>query len=57
MCSYKDKWAAAVGELLKFSIEPTNVSARYAVDVIKEGLTISHLPSTEENFRTGLIFE
>ena len=26
MCSYKDRWAAAVGELLKCSREPTNSS-------------------------------
>ena len=42
MCSYKSRWAAAVGELLKCSGEPTNASARYAVAVIKEGMTISH---------------
>ena len=29
------------------------MSARYVVDVIKEGTTISHIPSTEANFRTG----
>ena len=42
MCSYKDRWAAAVAELLKCSREPTYVSARYAVAVIKEGMTVSH---------------
>ena len=36
MCSYKDRRAAAVGELLKCSKKPTNTSARYAVAVIKE---------------------
>ena len=29
---------------MKGSREPTNASARYAVAVIKEGMTISHLP-------------
>ena len=40
MCSYKERWAVAVGELLKHCREPTNTSARYAVAVIKEGMTI-----------------
>ena len=43
MCSYKDRWAVAVGELLKCSRELTNASTRYAVPLIKEGMTISHL--------------
>ena len=43
MCSYKDRWAVAVGELLKCSRELTNASTRYAVALIKEGMTISHL--------------
>ena len=30
-CSYKDRWAAAVGELLKRSRKPTYASARHAV--------------------------
>ena len=33
----------AVGEMLQCSREPTNVSTRYAVAVIKEGMTISHV--------------
>ena len=41
---YKDRWAAAVGELFTCSREPTNESVRYAVAVIKEGTTIGHLP-------------
>ena len=57
MCSYKDRWAAAVGELLKCFREATNTSARYAVAVIKEGMTISHLPSPKKNFGTRIIFE
>ena len=39
MCGYKERWAAAVEELLKCSREPTNVSARYAVAMINEGMT------------------
>ena len=56
MCSYKDTWAAAVGELLKYSREPkpTYASARYAVAVIKEEMTVvatlGQLPSTVKNF-------
>ena len=42
VCSYKNRWAAAVSELLKCSRQPTNTTARYAVAVIKEGMTISH---------------
>ena len=38
--AYKDRWAAAVEELLTFSREPTNASVRYAVAVMKEGTTI-----------------
>ena len=41
---YKDRWAAAVGELFTCSREPTNVSVRYAVAMIKEGMTTGHLP-------------
>ena len=41
---YKDRWAAAVGELLMCSTELTNVSVRNIVTVIKEGTTIRHLP-------------
>ena len=41
---YKDRWAAAVGELLTCSREPTDASVRYAVAVIKEGTTTGHLP-------------
>ena len=37
----------AVEELYK---EPTNMSARYAVAVIKEEMTISQLPSPEKIF-------
>ena len=40
----KDRWAAAVGELLTYSREPTNASVRYAVAAIKKGTTIGHLP-------------
>ena len=40
---YKDRWAAAVGELLTCSREPTNASNRYAVTVSKDGTTIGHL--------------
>ena len=41
---YKDRWAAAVGELLMSSMEPTNASSRYTVAVIKDETTIGHLP-------------
>ena len=52
VCSYhvyKDtcRWAAAVSELLTGSREPTNTSVKYAVDVIKEGTTIGHLPNSK----------
>ena len=56
-CSYKDRRAVAVGELLKCFKEPTNVSTRYAAAVIKKGMTISHFPSTKKNFRTRIIFK
>ena len=42
MCSYKDRWAATVGELLKCSTEPTYASTKYAVAMIKEEMTVSH---------------
>ena len=42
MFSSKNRWEAGFGELLKCSRWPTNTSARYAVAVIKEGMTISH---------------
>ena len=41
---YKDRWAAAFGELLTCSREPTNASDSYAVAVIKDETTIGHLP-------------
>ena len=41
---YKDRWAAAIGELLTCSREPTNTSVRYTVTMMKEGMTIGHLP-------------
>ena len=41
---YKDIWAAAVGELLTCSREPTNANDSYAVAVIKDGTTIGHIP-------------
>ena len=41
---YKDIWAAAVGERLTCSREPSNASDRYAVAVIKDRMTIGHLP-------------
>ena len=44
MCSNKARWAVAAGELLKWSRELTNVSARNAIAVIKEGMTNSHIP-------------
>ena len=44
--AYKDRWAAAVGELLMCSREPTNASARYAVAVIKKETT--NWPPTEQ---------
>ena len=40
---YKNRWEAAVGELLMSSREPTNASFRYVVAVIKEGTIICHL--------------
>ena len=49
MCSYNDTWAVAVGELLKWSRKPTSVSSRYAVVVIKEGMTIGHHYPTSLN--------
>ena len=61
----KDRWTAAVGELLTYSREPTNASIRYAVAGIKKGTTIGHLLwnnknnkiSMEKNLHTGIIFE
>ena len=41
---YKYRWAVAIGELLTCSGEPTNMSVRYALPVVKEGTTIGHLP-------------
>ena len=41
---YKDRWAVAVGELLTCSREITNASDRYVVAVIKNRMTIGHLP-------------
>ena len=38
----KERWAAAVGELLTYFRKPTNASVRYAVAVIKKGTTIGH---------------
>ena len=63
MCGYhvyKERWAAAVGELSTRSREPTNASARYTVTVIKDETTIGYLPnnkiSMEKNVCTGIIF-
>ena len=41
---YPDIWVAVVGEELACEKEPTNVSDRYAVAVIKGGVIIGHLP-------------
>ena len=35
---------AAVGELLRYSKVSTNMSDRYTVEVIKDGMTIGNLP-------------
>ena len=43
----KDRWAAAVGELLTCSRKPTDASVTYAVAVIKERTTIGHLPNNK----------
>ena len=56
MCSYKDRWAAAVGELLKWSSEPTNVSVRYAMALIKEGMTINHIHVPRTILKVCFIF-
>ena len=44
---YKDRWAAAVGELLMCFREPINASVQYTVAMIKEGATIGHLLNTK----------
>ena len=41
MC--KDRWAAAVGELLTCSRKPTDASVTYAAAIIKERTSIGHL--------------
>ena len=41
---YKDIWAAAIGEVLVCSREPTNAADRYAVAVPKKETIIGHLP-------------
>ena len=41
---YQDIWTPAVGEELDCIREPTNSSDRYAVAVVKDGLTVGHLP-------------
>ena len=41
---YKTVWEATVGEELQCIREPTNISDRYAISVIKEGIVIGHLP-------------
>ncbi len=41
---YKDIWAAAIGEELECSREPTNMADRYAVAVRNEETIIGHLP-------------
>ena len=34
---YKDIWAAAIGEVLVYSREPTNVGDRCAIAILKSG--------------------
>ena len=41
---YKDIWAAAIGEELECSREPTNMADRYVVAVRNEETIIGHLP-------------
>ena len=41
---YQAIWVAAVGEELACEREPTNISDRYAVAVVKDGIIIGHLP-------------
>ena len=43
---YRDIWAAAIGEELECSREPTNMADRYAVAVRNEETIIGHLPKT-----------
>ena len=41
---YKDRWDAAIGEVLACEREPHNVEDRYAVAVKKDEAIIGHLP-------------
>ena len=41
---YKEKWTAAVGEILCCAREVGNVLDRYAVSVLKDGDIVGHLP-------------
>ena len=41
---YKEKWTAAVGEMLCCAREVGNVLDRYAVSVLKDGDIVGHLP-------------
>ena len=41
---YKDRWDAAIGEVLACEKEPHNVEDRYAVAVRKDEAIIGHLP-------------
>ena len=52
----KDGWAAAVGELLTCSREPTNASDRYAVAVIKDGTTIGHVHLPRKTCKACSVF-
>ena len=41
---YSEIWKAVLGETLSCQREPTNVSDRYAVAVLKDDITVGHLP-------------
>ena len=41
---YSEIWEAVLGEPLSCWREPTNVSDRYAVAVLKDDVTVGHLP-------------
>ena len=41
---YSEIWEAVLGETLSCRREPTNVSDRYAVAVLKDDITVGHLP-------------
>ena len=43
---YIGVWETGFGEMLTCEREPDNTSDRYTIAVIKEGMTVGHLPQT-----------